>query len=390
MRPSGLGVAAVLALLAAVGPISTDMYLPAFGAMRADLGGGAAAAPLTLAAWFFGLALGQLVLGPLSDRVGRRLPLLLGGALYTIACAACALSASMHQLIAWRLLAALGGAASIAVPRAIIGDISEGGQDAARIVSRVQVIMSAAPMFTPVLGGWLVQSSGWRAIFWVAAGYGLLCMLVVATALRETLPPPARSRIPVSMLTRHVLRVGAERAFALNVLTAGFATFGLFAFLGGAPVVFLRHLGMSPALFGATFIANGAAYAIGTVLNAGLVGRFGRPPVLTCALCALAAAAGAMLLLALAGQGAWGVEGPFVVIMLMLGCVLPDAAIGAIGPHLEHAGVASALYGTVTFAIGAAGSTIAGFIVDADPAPMALLLLFGAVSALVVHAGAPR
>ena len=178
----------LLALFGAIGPVSTDMYLPAFPAMRAELHGAASAAPMTLAAWFIGIALGQLVLGPMSDRWGRRAPLLGGTLLYILSCVSCALCGSMPQLIGWRLFAALGGAASIVVPRAIIRDVASSEQEAARYVSRVQVIMSVAPMLTPVLGGLFVEAGSWRLIFWASAGYGLICLLFILLTLPETHP----------------------------------------------------------------------------------------------------------------------------------------------------------------------------------------------------------
>lgn len=389
--PHPLLLPALLALLNAVGPVSTDMYLPAFPSMHAALGGGASAAPLTLAAWFVGLAAGQLVLGPLSDRTGRKAPLMLGALVYVIGSAGCSLSGSMGQLLAWRCLAAIGGAASLVVPRAIIRDTALGPGDAARIVARVQIVMSAAPMLTPVLGGLLVETSGWRSIFLAQCLFGLLCLAAVGLTLPETLPRERRSAMSPSRLAVAYARMAAERDFASHALIGAFATFSLFAFLGGAPAVFLRHFGLSPTEFGLTFIANGLAYAAGTRLNAALIDRAGQRRALSGAVLCLAAGAGAMLAFSLSGiGGAWSVGGCFVLIMLVLGCVLPGAAIGAIGPHTKDAGIASALYGTAVFAIGAGGTVIVGFVGRADPAPMAGLMLGGALLALAATVARPQ
>ena len=380
----------LLALFGAIGPISTDMYLPAFPAMRAELHGGNSAGPLTLAAWFLGIAFGQLLLGPLSDRTGRRAPLLIGTGLYVASCVGCALCGSMTALILWRLRAAFGGAASLGVPRAIIGDVAMSEQEAAHYVSRVQVIMSVAPMLTPSLGGLLVEAGSWRWIFWASAGFGLVCLLFIQWSLPETHPPATRSAMPASALVARYLRISSNRAFLTHALTGSFATFGLFAFLGGAPVVFLRHFGMSPATFGLTFIANGAAYAIGTRLNMALVNRFGRHRILTAVTALLAATSAVMVVCAGSGLGGvWGIEVPFVVAMLLLGCVLPDSGIGAIAPHVQDAGIASALYGTSVFAIGAVGTIAVGLIGGPNPVPLACLLLFGALLAILSAAMRP-
>ena len=384
-----LALPALLALLGAVGPVSTDMYLPAFPAMREALGADPSAAPLTLAAWFVGLAIGQLVLGPLSDRTGRRPPLMLGAVVYVAGSLGCALATTMDQLLAWRCLAAIGGAASLVVPRAIIRDQAIDAAQAARIVARVQLIMAVVPMLTPAIGGLLVEASGWRSIFLATTLYGVAVLALIVFVLPETLPADRRIRTGAVELAVGYLLLARDRAFVTNTLAGALATFSLFAFLGGAPAVFLRHFGLSPTGFGLTFIANGLAYAAGTRLNAALIERAGARAALTWAVLALVAAACAMLLFAVTGAGgAWSVLGCFTVIMLVLGCVLPGAAIGAIGPHMGDAGLASALYGTAVFAIGALGTVLVGFAEGVSS--MAGLMVGGAVMALGVVALRPK
>ena len=378
-------------MLTAVGPISTDMYLPAFPAMHADLHGGAAAAPLTLAAWFGGLALGQLLYGPLSDHFGRRLPILLGCILYTLASAACALSTAMPELIAFRALAAFGGAANLVVPLAILRDISTSAQQAASIVSRQQLILSVVPMLAPALGGIIMQFAGWRTIFWLAAVYGAACILIILRSFGETLPQSARVRGGVSSIIAGYFRVGRDRIFLTHALTGSFATFSLFAFLGGAPVVFIHHFGMTPTVFGATFIANGAGYTVGTAVNLRLIQRYGRERVLSLAVHALVALTGAMLVCALTGTGGvWGMAALVAAVMLALGCLLPDATIGAIAPYKRDAGIASALYGTAVFAIGALGSVGVGLVAGYEPASMASFMLLGALMATGCNLARPK
>ena len=381
----------ILALVTAVGPISTDMYLPAFPAMRADLDGGVSSGSFTLAAWFGGLAIGQITHGPLSDRFGRKAPLLVGGLLYTLGSIACALSTSMGALILFRAVAAFGGAAGLVVPRAIIRDVVTNSIEGARIFSRLQVIMSVIPMLAPTVGGLIVEAAGWRMIFWVAVAYGLLSSLVVWRSLPETLPRGLRAKPSAAGVATDYLTLVRDRRFVLHALTGSFGTFSLFAFLGGAPMVFLRHFAMTPTAFGILFIANAAGFALGTHLNVRLLGRLGRRRSLTYATWALTG--GCVVMLACSRHdvgGLWGVEGPMIFIMVCLGMLLPDAAIGAIEPHERDAGSASALYGTIVFAVGALGSVASGWAASPTAEPMAAIMLGGGVAALLANLAQPR
>lgn len=185
-RTSGF-IIVLLALLTAVGPISTDMYLPAFPAMKLDLMAGPGEAQLTLAAWFLGLSIGQITHGLLSDHYGRRVPLLLGTTLYSIASIGCALSTSMTMLSFWRLVAALGGAASLVIPRAVIRDLVVNGFEAARLLGRLILVVGVVPILAPSFGALISQNLGWRAIFWVAALYGISCTVLIWRFLPDTL-----------------------------------------------------------------------------------------------------------------------------------------------------------------------------------------------------------
>ena len=243
--------------------------------------------------------------------------------------------------------------------------------------------MSVVPMLAPTAGGLIVQGAGWRTIFWVAAAYGVICMLLTWRFLGETRPAGAGARESVLSIGLHYVAVLKDRVFATHALTAGFATFSLFAFLGGAPSVFLVHFGMRPVWFGALFIANGAGFAAGTWLNTLAIQRIGHPRVLTVAAGGLLAGSICMVLCALHDTfGLWGIEGPMIAIMIALGCLLPDAAIGAIGLHGRDAGIASALYGTGVFAVGALGTIGAGLIGHDSAVPLAMLLLLGAMLAV--------
>jgi MFS transporter, DHA1 family, multidrug resistance protein len=380
-KTSGL-IIVLLAMLTAVGPISTDMYLPAFPAMKLDLAAGPGGTQLTLAAWFLGLSVGQITHGPLSDHYGRRVPLLLGTVLYSIASIGCALASSMTVLSFWRLVAAFGGAASLVIPRAVVRDLVVDGIQAARLLGRLALVVGVVPILAPTFGGLISQNLGWRAIFWVAALYGVSCSLLVWRYLPDTLAPENHVTLRFIRTVLRYRRVWRDRVFRTHALEGGFGTFSLFAFLGGAPAVFQTGFHLTPTLFGAVFILNACGYILGTQINAKILPRFGTTNVLSGSAIGLIAATGAMLALSLSP---W--NGPLGIALCMMGCMmalgfmLPGAAIGSLLPHPGEAGSASALYGTTVFFIGAISTVLVGEIGDSSPAPMAALMLAGALAA---------
>ncbi len=372
----------LLALLTAVGPISTDMYLPAFPAMKLDLAARPGEAQITLAAWFLGLSVGQITHGPLSDHYGRRIPLMFGTVLYTLASVGCALASSMTGLSLWRVLAAFGGAAGLTVPRAVIRDLVIDGLQAARLLGRLTLVVGVVPILAPTAGGMISQRFGWRAIFWVAAAYGLACALLIWRMLPDTLAPERHVTLRLVPTLLRYRKVWRDPVFRTHALEGGCGTFTLFAFLGGAPPVFLGGFHLSPTLFGAVFILNAVGYIIGTQLNARVLPHFGTTRVLSFSAAALITAAAAMLAAALAPH-----PSPLAIALCMMACMaalgfmLPGAAIGSLLPHPNEAGSASALYGTTVFFIGAVSTVLVGLVGNNTPLPMALLMLAGALLA---------
>lgn len=380
-RTSGF-VIILLALLTAVGPISTDMYLPAFPAMRLDLAARPGTAQLTLAAWFLGLSIGQIAFGPVSDHHGRRVPLLFGTALYTFGSIGCATASSMGTLSFWRLLAAIGAAASLVIPRAMIRDLVINGIEAARLLGRLTLVVGVVPILAPTLGGLISQTAGWRAIFWVAAVYGVSCTILIWRLLPDTLDPGRHITLDLVPTLLRYRKVWRDPVFRGHALEGGFGTFSLFAFLGGAPPVFVGGFHLSPTWFGTVFILNAIGYIIGTQLNARVLPRFGTTRVLSCSAIGLIASTGTMLLLSLTPAcGPLGVALCMMACMTSLGFMLPGAAIGSLLPHRDEAGSASALYGTIVFFIGAISTVVIGELGNASPTPMAALMLAGALAA---------
>lgn len=371
----------LLGFLTAVGPLSTDMYLPAFPAIEASLGGAAGTAQITLASWFAGLAVGQVTQGFLADRYGRRGPLIVGTVVYTLANAGCALAPDIWVLSVLRFVAAFGGSASMVIPRAIVRDLAD-GHAAARMMSRLMLVMGAAPILAPTLGGLVLSVASWHAIFWFTAVYGGICCLLVCRYLPDTLPPQARIRLGFVGTLQRFGGVLRDRVFLGYALTGGFGMFGMFSYIGGSAPVFIQHFGFAPAQYGVLFGCSAAMFILATQINPRLLRRFGAQRVLRGALLAYVGGAGSMLglnLLRLDHPAALVL--PIMVCMGSMGFVMPNTAVGALSRHAAQAGSASALMGTVQFMLAAMSGVMVGALTDGTPRPMSAMILLGGVCA---------
>jgi DHA1 family bicyclomycin/chloramphenicol resistance-like MFS transporter len=375
----------LLGFLTAIGPISTDMYLPSFPGIEGEFGTGPGSAQLTLATWFIGLAVGQVAQGTLSDRFGRRGPLMVGTLIYTFASIGCALAPSMGWLAAFRCLAAFGGSASSVIPRAVVRDMAT-GLEAARLMSRLILVMGAAPILAPSLGSALLGAAGWRSIFWVMAAYGAISCLLVWKLLPDTLAAERRLRLGLVAMLQGYGRVVTEPAFLTHALLGSAVMFVMFAYISGAPAIYIEHFGITPGQFAIVFGCSAAGFIGGAQLNPRLVGRFGPGRVLTVASAILLASALLLTVLGWTGWGGmWGVFLPVILMLSASSLIMPNSAVGALARHGQRAGTASALMGTMQFAVAALGSTAVGLLADGTPRPVALVILFGAFMTVLLN-----
>lgn len=373
----------LLGFLTAVGPISTDMYLPAFPAMEAALRAAPGSAQITLGTWFAGLAVGQLTQGTLADRFGRRGPLIAGTLLYTVANAGCALAPDLGTLAALRFLAGFGGSASMVIPRAVVRDLAD-GHAAARLMARLTLVMGAAPILAPTLGALVLAVANWHAIFWITTVYGALCSALVAAALPDTLAPHHRSRLGLVGLLGKYAVVARDRMFLTYALMGGFAMFGMFAYIGGSSPVLIEYFRFTPAQYGVVFGASASFYIVASQISPMLLPRYGAHRLLRVAATSFLLSAVALAVCAVAGLGrAYGLVVPVMAAMACLGFIMPNATVGALSRHAAHAGSASALMGTITFGLAACSGALVGILTDGTARPLALLMLLGA-SAVVV------
>jgi DHA1 family bicyclomycin/chloramphenicol resistance-like MFS transporter len=375
----------LLGFLAAVGPISTDMYLPAFPAVERSLGAGVGSAQITLATFFAGIAIGQLTQGTLADRFGRRLPLIVATAIYTLASAGCALAPNLLTLSVMRFVAGFSGSAAMVIPRAIVRDLAD-GHEAAKLMSRLILVMGAAPILAPTLGGFVLGFGSWRTIFWIATGYGAIGTLLVVALLPDTMEAGHRLRLGLAGLLGRYAAVAHDRIFLSYALLGGFGMFGMFGYIGGSAPVLIEHFGFSPAQYGGLFGASAFAFIAASQASLPLLHRFGAASILRGATSLYLVAGTAMLACAILGVGGvYAVVLPAVLVMGCMGMILPNAAVGALSRHAAQAGTASAILGTVQFSLAAVAGALVGLFADGTARPMASLILFAALAAMTAN-----
>ncbi|MFF0292270.1 multidrug effflux MFS transporter [Kitasatospora sp. NPDC004614] len=344
---------AVLGSLAALGPTTTDLYLPALPELTADLHSTAPAAQLTLTGSLLGMAAGQLLFGPLSDRIGRRRPLLAGLALYTVASVMCALATSMPMLVAGRALQGVAGSAGLVIARAIVRDRLE-GVAMIRFLATMGLISGLAPILAPVVGAQLLHITDWRGTFFILTVLGALLTVGSALGIRETLPPERRHGDGLGTTVRAIGGLLGDRPFLGYLLTSTFAFGALFAYVGGSSVVLQDVYQISPQTYSLVFAVNSIALLAVTQLNGRvLVQRFPGPVLLVSALTvAVAAGVAVVLCTTVWDTGLAGVWPALAVLMGSMGVIMPNANGQALTMAPHAAGSASALLGTGTFLCG--------------------------------------
>jgi DHA1 family bicyclomycin/chloramphenicol resistance-like MFS transporter len=380
----------LLGFLTAVGPISTDMYLPSFPALEQALGVPTGSAQITLATWFAGLAVGQITQGSLSDRFGRRGPLIVGTMLYTIGSAGCALAPNLFWLSAARAVAAIGASASMVIPRAMVRDLSD-GLAAARLMSKLMLVMGVAPILAPSLGSAVLGIASWRAIFWFATAYGVVAGIAVWLALPETLPERHRVKLGLAGLVQRYVSIARERVFLTHAVLGGAGFFGMFAYIGGSSPVFIEGLGLSTAQYALVFSLCAGGYIAATQVNSRILPRFGMFRVIRAATRLYWGAAAVLAAVAFSGHAsAPALIVPIFVSMTCMGFVMPNTTVSALSRHAAHAASASALMGTMQFMMGAVSGVVIGLLTDGTPRGMAALMLAGATGAVIADLCRPR
>ena len=373
-------VTAILGALSAFGPLSVDFYLPGLPKLTSDFHASASAGQLTLTGCVLGLAFGQLAIGPLSDRFGRRPPLIVGLVLYCIASLACAAAPSMPVFVALRVVQGLSGAAGIVVARSIVRDIATGAA-AARLYSVLILVLGVVPIVAPVVGGQLLVVTSWRGLFVILAVVDAAILAATVLWLPETLSTDRDA--PVTGF----LELLRDRYFLAYSLVVGLSFASMFGYIAGSSFVLQDVYGISPQVYGAVFGLNACGLVACSQLNRSLVGRVGTLRLLVVGAAAQAVAGATLVAIVLAGGiGLAGILPCLFVTVAALGFVMPNGTALALGGYPHAAGSASALLGTMQFHFGAAAAPLVGLAGRETAVPMALMIGAFGVSSLGVLA----
>lgn len=373
-----------LALQSAVGPFATDTYTPAFPQVTRDLGTSAATVGLTLTLFFLGLGAGQFAGGPWSDQRGRRMPLIVGGAIFTMGSIGAALAPSIGFLIVMRLLQGFGGGVTATVARAVVIDVARGDQ-LARTLSILMALGGLAPATAPVIGGLVLTFGGtWRLIFWILVGIGVLMILTAAAVVPESLPRARRRPGGMRQVVHGTRAVLRSRRFVWFMLVAGFSASAMMAYIATAAYVLQGIKGMAPLPYSLFFASTALAQVILSVVNARLIGRF-RPQRLIAL--GLGMSVGAAVLVGLSVT-LWGVAVlplciGFLVLMAAQAFIFGNAAALASAEVTEHAGSASGIQGVVQAVAMAVAAPLASSGGAATAVPMVIVMTIGVVAAVV-------
>lgn len=374
----GWRVLGVLSVLMGFASISTDLYLPALPAMATGLGSDAGTMELTVAGYLIGFSLGQLVWGPLGDRHGRRGPVAFGLTLFVLGSAGCAMSGTAGHLIAWRIVQAVGACAGVVLSRAMVRDLYAGHR-AASMLSTLMTVMAVAPLLGPLLGGQVLALAGWRAIFWLLVGVGLLTLAALAT-LPETLPEERRNREPLARaFARYGLLLREPRLLAYAG-AGGFFYGGMFAYIAGSPGAYITVHHVSPQVYGLLFGMGILGIMAANLLNARLVRPMGGDRLLV--LGTLGAALAGLAVALAAGTG-WGALAGLVTSLFLFitatGFIVANSIAGALDNFPERAGAVSALVGSLHYGSGILGAGLVGAFADGTPWPMGLVIALAGI-----------
>lgn len=364
----------VLGLLAGLGPFTIDLYLPAFPAVKEEFATTDAVVQLTLSATTIGFALGQLVVGPLSDRIGRRRPLLIATTVHVLASVGVAIAPDVTTLMLLRVLQGFGAAAGTVVAMAMVRDLFSGTR-LVTALSRLALVIGIAPIAAPVLGSWLLGLLDWRGLFWVLAGYAVLVIVLQLLFLRETLPPHLRQEPGHSTLRQRYRAVLGDRVF-VGVAIIGASIFGgMFAYLATSSLLLQEVYGFSPGEYGLLFALCSVAVLVGTQTAGRAANRWGAQWVLAVSTSLLIVGATGIIVLDLAGLGVAGLVPPLALFTFAFGLSMPCVQSLALANHGQEAGTAASLLGALNMSIAGLVSPIVGLFRIENAIPMGVVML---------------
>lgn len=375
----------LLGTMAALPAVSTDIYLPSLPEVAADLGTSATAAQLTMTGMLVGGAVGQLVIGPLSDRFGRRRPVLVGVALHVVTSLLCALVGAIGPLIALRVAQGFFNASATVVAMALIRDRFV-GSDASRLMSRLMLVIGVAPLFAPSVGGLIAGQAGWRAVFVALAVFGVALWVLVLLKMPETLPPERRRPGGVRTALAGYAALLRDRHFVALAVMPGLAMAVLMSYVVASPFVLREGYGLSEQEFAVVFAVNGVGLVLGAQVNAALVRRVAPIRILRVAQVVTVVLTGVLLVVALTGAGGmWGLLAVLWLVLTLVNLAPPNASAVALSRHGAVAGTAAAFIGSLQAGVAGVVSPVSGLL-GGDAVAMAVVMFAASVVGLLVLA----
>lgn len=369
-----VAIIVTLGLLTGLGPFTIDMYLPAFPVLKTSWGLSDAQVQLTLSATTLGFALGQFLVGPLSDWIGRRTPLIACSALHIASSVLVAVAPGVEFLTAMRLLQGLGSAGGAVVAMAMARDLFN-GRPLVRMLSRLALVSGLAPIIAPVVGSSLLPLVGWRGVFWVLAGYGFLVLCLIILLTVETRPPAERTRGGMRPLLKGYSVVVRDRVFVGALLINAFAFGGLFSYVSSSSVLFQEVFGLDVRGYGVVFAICSVGVFVGVQTGSRLAPRLGPQWVLACSTTLLIVAAGSGLAVDLLGWGYQALVPTIFAYTFAFGASAPNNQVLALQNHRENSGVASSLLGAATQVMGSIVGPIIGLRMMTSAVPMGSAML---------------
>ena len=385
----GLRFLAILSVLLAFAALSTDVYLPALPSMARQLRAGQDAMAWTLSGYLIGFSAGQLLWGPIGDRYGRRMPIAVGLALFVIGSAGCALSTSASEIIAWRIVQAIGACASVVLARAMVRDLYAGAR-AAQMLSTLMTVMAIAPLLGPLVGGQIIRFGSWQAIFWLLMVIGALTLAALFT-LPETLAPRRRNREPLARaLTDYVVLLRDRRVIGFAG-AGGFFYGGIYAYLAGTPFAYINYYHLPAQFYGMVFGLGILGIMTTNLVNARLVMRHGARRLINLGATGAAIAGVVVAIDARTGFGGLpGLVAPLFVYIGLAGFIIANSIAGALEGYPDRAGAVSALVGAVHYGSGIVTAGLVGAFADGTPWSMGwVIAVCGLAAAACAWLGIP-
>lgn len=373
----------ILGALTALGPFTIDLYLPAFPVLESELGVSPAAVQLTLTGTMIGFGLGQLIVGPWSDKVGRRMPLILATLVHVLACVGAAMASDIFVLGGFRLLQGFGAAAGGVVAMAMVRDLF-GGKPLVKMLSRLALVNGLAPVLAPVIGSQLLLVMDWRGIFWVLAAYGAVVIVAVSLWIVETRPKSARLASGEKTVLQRFKTVLSDRTFVGIAIVGGMTFTGLFSYLSSSTFLFQGTYGFTAQQYGLLFAANSIGVIIGVQTSSYLMRTaIGPQWILTITTGMMLILGVSIMVLDLTGAGLWGTVIPLWFFITMCGFSFPCVQVIALNGHGQEAGTAASLLGAVNFGLAGLISPVVGMLGVSTAAPMGAVMSVTALVSIV-------